>query len=157
MLRGWRGRVQIAGRYWDRRVHLRITSITVERRDPHDGNINENRCSRVRGIEPWPAIPDTDYVTPSGAGTLQNKTFDGTSMFSSYLPWAQISTPAAPAAGYLRVYAKTGSSLCWINSSGTENCASAGMGDPGGTGVVVETAPGVTTNRTIVVGRPMSA
>jgi hypothetical protein len=99
-----------------------------------------------------PAIPDTDYVTPSGAGTLQNKTFDGTSMFSSYLPWAQISTPAAPAAGYLRVYAKTGSSLCWINSSGTENCASAGMGDPGGTGVVVETAPGVTTNRTIVAG-----
>jgi hypothetical protein len=59
-----------------------------------------------------PAIPDTDYVTPSGMGMLQNKTFDATSMFSNYLSWSQISTPSAPASGYLRVYAKVGSGRC---------------------------------------------
>jgi hypothetical protein len=100
-----------------------------------------------------PAIPDTDYVTPSDSGTLQNKTLDSTNLFSSYLPWAQISTPTAPAAGYLRVYAKTGAGLCWLNSSGTETCAGSGaMSDPGGTGLVVETSPGVTANRTITGG-----
>jgi len=96
-----------------------------------------------------PAIPDTDYVTPSGTGTLQNKTFDGTSVFSNYLPWGQISTPAAPASGFLRVYAKAGSGVCWMNSSGTETC---GMSDPGSSGLVVETSPGVTANRTIAAG-----
>jgi hypothetical protein len=99
-----------------------------------------------------PAIPDTDYVTPSGTGMLQNKTFDGTSLFSSYSPWSQISTPAAPAAGYLRFYAKIGAGFCWINSSGTETCAGGGISDPGGTGVLVETSPGVTANRTITAG-----
>ena len=99
-----------------------------------------------------PAIPDTDYVTPSGTGTLQNKTFDGTSSFSSYLPWAQISTPAAPSAGYLRVYAKTGGGVCWMNSAGTETCGGAGLSDPGSSGVVVETSPGVTADRTITAG-----
>jgi hypothetical protein len=100
-----------------------------------------------------PAIPDTDYVTPSGSGTLQNKTFDGTNLFSSYLPWAQVSTPSAPVAGYLRIYAKIGSGLCWMNSSGTETCAGGGgFSDPGGTGLVVETSPGATANRTITAG-----
>jgi hypothetical protein len=99
-----------------------------------------------------PAIPDTDYVTPSGLGTLQNKTFDGTSLFSSYQPWTQIPTPAAPAPGYVRVYAKTGSGVCWVGSSGTETCAGGAVPDPGGAGVVVETAPGVTANRTITAG-----
>jgi len=99
-----------------------------------------------------PAIPDTDYVTPSGNGTLQNKTFDGTNLFSSYLPWTQISTPAAPAAGYLRLYAKLGSGLCWLNSSGTETCAGQGIADPGGAGMIVETSPGVIANRAIVSG-----
>ena len=97
-----------------------------------------------------PAIPDTDYVTPSGTGTLQNKTFDSTNLFGSYLTWTQTSKPAAPAAGALRVYAKTGSGLCWLNSSGTETCA--GIGDPGGSGMLVETSPGVTANRTITAG-----
>jgi hypothetical protein len=96
-----------------------------------------------------PAIPDTDYVTPSGTGALQNKTFDGTSLFSNYLPWTQISTPPAPASGLLRVYAKAGSGVCWMNSSGTETC---GLGDPGAGGLVVETSPGVTANRTITAG-----
>jgi hypothetical protein len=99
-----------------------------------------------------PAIPDTDYVTPSGAGTLLNKTFDGTTLFSSYLPWTQISTPGAPASGYLRVYAKTGSGVCWLNSAGTETCAGGGISDPGSTGLVVETSPGVTANRSITAG-----
>lgn len=99
-----------------------------------------------------PAIPDTDYVTPSGTGALQNKTFDGTSLFGSYLPWAQISTPAAPSAGYLRVYAKTGGGVCWTNSAGTETCGGAGLSDPGSSGVVVETSPGVTADRTITAG-----
>jgi hypothetical protein len=99
-----------------------------------------------------PAIPDTDYVTPAGTGTLQNKTFDGTSLFSSYLPWAQISTPAAPAAGYLRVYAKTAGGVCSVNSAGTEICGGAGLSDPGGSGVVVETSPGVMADRTISAG-----
>ena len=99
-----------------------------------------------------PAIPDTDYVTPSGTGTLQNKTFDGTSLFSSYLPWAQISTPSAPASGYLRVYAKAPSGLCWMSSSGAETCAGGGVSDPGGSGLIVETSPGVTANRTITSG-----
>jgi len=99
-----------------------------------------------------PAIPDTDYVTPSGTGTLQNKTFDGTSLFSSYLPWAQISTPAAPSAGYLRVYAKTAGGVCWMNSSGVETCGGAGLSDPGSSGMVVETSPGVTADRTITAG-----
>ncbi len=96
-----------------------------------------------------PAIPDTDYVTPSGTGALQNKTFDSTSLFSNYLPWTQISTPPAPASGLLRVYAKTGSGVCWMNSSGTEVCA---VPDPGASGLVVETSPGVTANRTITAG-----
>jgi hypothetical protein len=99
-----------------------------------------------------PAIPDTDYVTPSGTGTLQNKIFDGTSLFSSYLPWGQISTPAPPASGYLRVYAKTGSGVCWLNSSGTEACAGVGIGDPGGSGLLAETSSGVTANRTLAAG-----
>jgi hypothetical protein len=99
-----------------------------------------------------PAIPDTDYVTPSGTGSLQNKTFDGTSLFSSYLPWAQISTPAAPASGFLRVYAKTGTGVCWLNSSGTETCAAGGLSDPGSSGLIVETSPGVTASRTITAG-----
>ena len=100
-----------------------------------------------------PAIPDTDYVTPTGAGTLQNKTLDGSDLFSSYLPWAQIYKPAPSTAGYLRVYAKIGGGLCWINSSGTENCAATStFSDPGGTGVVVETSPGATANRTITAG-----
>ena len=98
-----------------------------------------------------PAIPDTDYVTPSGAGTLQNKTFDGTSVFSNYLPWAQISTPPAPASGYLRVYAKTGAGVCWINSSGAETCGS-GLADPGSSGLLVETSPGITADRTLIAG-----
>ena len=91
-------------------------------------------------------------MTPSGMGTLQNKTLDATSLFSSYLPWALISTPAAPAAGYLRVYAKTSGGVCWMNSSGTESCAGAGLSDPGSTGVVVETSPGVMADRTIAAG-----
>lgn len=99
-----------------------------------------------------PAIPDTDYVTPSGTGALQNKTFDSTTTFSSYLPWAQISTPAAPASGYLRVYAKAGSGVCWLNSTGAETCAGGGIGDPGSTGLLVETSPGVAANRTIAAG-----
>ena len=102
-----------------------------------------------------PAIPDTDYVTPSGSGNLQNKTLDGSNVFSSYLPWAQISKPGAPAAGYLRVYAKTGEGICWVNSAGTETCAGAsggGLSDPGSTGLVVETSPGTTANRTISAG-----
>jgi hypothetical protein len=100
-----------------------------------------------------PASPDTDYVTPSGAGTLQAKSFDGTNLFTSYMPWAQISKPTAPAAGYLRVYAKTGAGLCWVNPAGTETCAGSGnFGDPGGAGVVVETSPGVFANRTITAG-----
>jgi hypothetical protein len=99
-----------------------------------------------------PAIPDTDYVTPAGTGILQNKTFDATNLFSSYLPWAQIATPAVPPAGYLRVYAKTGSNVCWLNSAGAETCAGGAAGDPGGTGLIVETSPGVTTNRTITAG-----
>jgi hypothetical protein len=99
-----------------------------------------------------PAIPDTDYVTPSGTGTLQNKTFDGTSVFSNYLPWGQISTPPAPASGFLRVYAKAGSGVCWMNSSGRETCAASGLGDPGSSGLVAETSPGVTANRSIVAG-----
>jgi hypothetical protein len=99
-----------------------------------------------------PAIPDTDYVTPSGTGALQNKTFDATSLFSGYLPWTQIPTPGAPALGYLRVYAKTGGGLCWMNSSGTEACGGTGLGDPGSSGLIVETSPGVTANRTLTAG-----
>ena len=100
-----------------------------------------------------PAIPDTDYATPSGSGTLQNKTFDSSNQFSGYSSWAQVSTPTAPAAGYMRVYAKTGVGLCWLNSSGKESCsASGGISDPGGTGLLVETSPGVTANRTITAG-----
>ncbi len=99
-----------------------------------------------------PAIPDTDYVTPSGVGTLQNKTLDGTSLLSSYLASTQIATPGAPAAGYLRMYAKTGAGICWLNSAGAETCPGPGMGDPGGSGLIVETAPGVTANRSIAAG-----
>ena len=99
-----------------------------------------------------PAIPDTDYVTPSGAGTLQNKIFDATNSFSSYAAWAQIATPSAPLAGFLRLYAKTGAGMCWMNSLGVEACAAQGLGDPGSSGLVVETSPGVTANRTITAG-----
>jgi hypothetical protein len=99
-----------------------------------------------------PAIPDTDYLSPSGSGTLQNKSIDGTNLFSSYMPWTQVSTPGAPAAGLLRVYAKIGAGLCWLSSSGTETCAGAGWSDPGGTGMVVETSPGAMANRTITAG-----
>lgn len=99
-----------------------------------------------------PAIPDTDYVTPSGIGALQNKTFDGTSLFSSYVPWTQISTPAAPPSGYLRVYAKTGSGVCWLNSSGLETCGGAGIGDPEASGLMVETSPGIIASRTLTAG-----
>ncbi|HUB83616.1 MAG TPA: hypothetical protein VMB03_32680 [Bryobacteraceae bacterium] len=99
-----------------------------------------------------PAIPDTDYVTPSGTGALQNKSFDGTNVFSSYLSWSQITAPSVPALGYLKVYAKTGGGLCWMNSSGTETCGGTGLNDPGSSGLVAETSPGVTANRTLVAG-----
>lgn len=99
-----------------------------------------------------PAIPDTDYVTPSGAGTLQNKVFDTTNSFSNYSAWGQIATPPAPSPGYLRVYAKTGAGMCWVNSVGVETCVSQGLGDPGSSGLVVETSPGVTASRTITAG-----
>jgi hypothetical protein len=108
-----------------------------------------------------PATPDSDYVTPTGAGTLQNKIFDSTNLFSSYVPMAQVGTPTAPAYGYLRIYAKTGAGLCWMNSTGTETCAgtgsgsgsgSGGLADPGGTGLVVESSPGITANRTLTAG-----
>ena len=99
-----------------------------------------------------PAIPDTDYVTPSGTGALQNKTFDSSNSFSNYLPWTQISTPSAPSPGSLRVYAKAGAGMCWMNSVGVETCAAQGLSDPGSSGMVVETSPGVTANRTIAAG-----
>lgn len=46
---------------------------------------------------------------------------------STHNDWTQISTPGTnPASGYLRVYAKTGSGVCWLTSAGTETCAGAG-------------------------------
>lgn len=100
-----------------------------------------------------PAVPDMDYVTPAGSGALQNKTLDGSNLFSNYSSWAQIGTPSAPATGYVRLYAKTGGGICWVNSGGTEKCASAGsLSDPGTTGILVETTPGITASRTIAAG-----
>jgi hypothetical protein len=103
-----------------------------------------------------PATPDTDYTTPFGAGTLQNKTLDNTNSFSGFTQWSQIPRPAAAAAGTLRIYAKSGSGLCWVNSLGVETCGGSGgaggLPDPGSTGLVVETSPGVTVDRTLSAG-----
>ena len=48
----------------------------------------------------------------------------------TYSDVLQLSTPGtSPASGYLRVYAKTGSGICWKTSGGVETCANAGVGD----------------------------
>jgi hypothetical protein len=45
-----------------------------------------------------------------------------------FTDWKLIAEPDAPAAGNIRVYAKTGSGICWKDSANTEICAGAGGG-----------------------------
>jgi hypothetical protein len=84
---------------------------------------------------PVGGISDAAFASPLLADTaaiLQNKTMDSSTQFSGYSTWSQIPTPVAPAAGALRVYAKTGQGLCWIGADGEESCAGTGQGSVAG-------------------------
>jgi hypothetical protein len=78
---------------------------------------------------PTSNISNVSFVNPittTSADTLQNKTLDTSTTFSGLTVWNQIATPSAAPAGSLRVYAKTGSGICWENSAGVETCAGSG-------------------------------
>ena len=47
-------------------------------------------------------------------------------VMTSYWDVNSISAPSDPGSGYLRVYAKTGSGICWRTSGGVETCTGAG-------------------------------
>ena len=70
-------------------------------------------------------------LTKSGSGlavstTLDNRTL-GTPVFSSYGDFTEIATPATPAAGVVRTYAKSDGRLYVITSAGVEQPAGAGL------------------------------
>lgn len=74
-------------------------------------------------------ILGTDTITSSRA--VINENFNQLNIYTwkkqTYNDVTQISTPGtSPASGYLRVYAKTGSGICWKNSAGVETCAGSG-------------------------------
>jgi len=67
-------------------------------------------------------VPTGATVAIGGSGDLLN----------SHLDVTEIAAPAAPSAGSVRIYAKTGSGeLCSKSSGGTETCMSAGGGGGG--------------------------
>ena len=68
-------------------------------------------------------------ATLAGAETLTNKTLTSptlnTPVWGSYSDLTEVSTPAFPSAGTLRVYAKSDDRLYTLNSAGTESAAGA--------------------------------
>lgn len=78
-------------------------------------------------------LPGVSYTNPllssDSADTVSNKTLDNTNRLSGYLDWSEISQPGNPAAGSLRVYARS-NRLCWIDSAGAEKCSAGGVSAP---------------------------
>jgi hypothetical protein len=61
--------------------------------------------------------------TPTSADTVQNKVLDNTNSASGYMDHTAIAAPSSPAAGKVRLYAKTGTNqICGKDSAGTETC-----------------------------------
>lgn len=95
--------------------------------------------------------------TPSGSPSTSVATWGdvlktGTTNANGYFDWTLGSAPGNPTAGNIRLYPKTGSTLCARDSVGTETCYGAGgggLGDPGGNGFVDRTALNTTVNRTL--------
>lgn len=106
--------------------------------------------------------------TGSGGGfvratspTISGPAITGNATFSDYNDWTEIAAPGNPAAGTVRVYAKSASGeLCSKSSGGTETCMSAGAG--GGNHNLLssthsDTATGTVVRGDIVVGNSTPA
>lgn len=77
--------------------------------------------------EYWTVPTSASAVNLADVRTATLSALAGLHDVSTSNDWTQISTPGTnPASGYLRVYAKTGSGICWLSSAGTETCAGAG-------------------------------
>lgn len=93
-----------------------------------------NASGRMCIASAAPAADSTDFLlSAANTVTIQNKTLDNTNPFSGFTDRTEIATPAAPAAGSLRITAQT-AGHCWKDSGGNEVCigstVSTGAGTP---------------------------
>lgn len=124
-------------------------------------------------VQGWDADLDTWATKTPPTGTVMgtsdtqsptNKSFNETNQFTSYFDVTAVAAPSAPAAGKVRLYAKTSvNQICSKDSAGSELCLSGGGGhtqntdtgttqtsfqiDSGGTGPRWKNVSGVMTAR----------
>jgi hypothetical protein len=83
--------------------------------------------------------------------TISSPSISGNASFVSYNDWTEITAPANPSSGVVRVYAKSSSGeLCSRSSGGVETCMSAGGG--GGTHNILSSTHSDTVAATVVRG-----
>jgi hypothetical protein len=78
-------------------------------------------CQTITTLQPTDLLSDSRAVINTNFSQLNTYTMKN-HVFNDLL---MLSTPGtSPTSGYLRVYAKTGSGVCWKTSAGVETCAS---------------------------------
>jgi hypothetical protein len=81
------------------------------------------QCQTITTIQPTDLLSNSRATLNTNFSELNTYTMKN-HVFNDLL---LIATPGtSPATGYLRVYAKTGSGICWKTSAGVETCAGAG-------------------------------
>lgn len=98
-------------------AYSKLAALTASRALASDGS----------GVVAVTAVTATELgfvagLTTSAVGATQTQTLSGKT-FSDSITMAQIATPSNPSAGYDKVYVKSGDTLNWLDSSGTEHAA----------------------------------